>query len=72
MNDYLKHQERINELVEKKKELYAHIKKKRQVQAKYMEYLKNNPYKKEFYKLTQEEHKKRSALMNLIPNQWVN
>ena len=71
MNEYLKYQERINQLTEEKKALFKLDAQRQMVQAKYLQYLRDNPHKKELYRLTQEVHKQRAKLMNLIPNNYV-
>jgi len=71
MNEYLKYQERINQLTEEKKALFKLDAQRQMVQGKYLQYLRDNPHKKELYKLTQETHKQRAKLMNLIPNNYV-
>lgn len=71
MNDYLIYMERVNDLVTKKQELLNIIKEKRTVQAKYLDYLDNNPYRDEMNRLRELECMKRAELMNLIPNKYV-
>lgn len=72
MNDYIKYQERINELVKKKQEMFQAHGEMIKVQRQYNEYRKKNPYSKKLNKLRQKVHKRRAELMNLVPNKFVN
>ncbi len=59
MNDYLKYQERLNELVKKKKDLEETIEDKKQANRLYL-------------RLWAKEKLLRQELMNLIPNHYTN
>lgn len=71
MNEYLKYQERLNSLIEEKKKLFKLDAERQFIQAKYLQYLKENPHKKALYKKNLEVHKQRAKLMNLVPNNYV-
>lgn len=64
------YKERINELTGLKYELQQTIQKRTETRNKYLEYLKANPYKKEWNQLNDRVEALRNQLMNLIPNKF--